>query len=221
MMPRFAASLLLICASALPQTPSTFSLKSFHDSAPGITYFYPGEFKPMMPASPAKDASASPHCVRTSFSGGSDPAAGNSAFVFSLIDNACPGVLKEAQQLGSFTRVQILRQMKRYGTPVITHEPVRYTVAGHPAAVTLASAQAEDNQEAGTQKKNGDGTTYAAKACILTGSPTTGRRDSDPKQVLCFDFTTTRQDLLPRLAAFSVQFDGETLQSLVPGAILR
>ena len=220
MMPRFAASLLLICASAFAQTPSTFSLKSFHDSAPGITYFYPGEFKPMMPAPPAKDASASPHCVRTSFSGGSDPAAGNSAFVFSLIDNACPGVLKEAQQLGSFTRVQILRQMKRYGTPVITHEPVRYTIAGHPAAVTLASAQAEDNQEAGTQKKNGDGTTYAAKACMLTGSPSTGH-DSAPKQVVCFDFTTTRRDLLPRLFVFSAQFDGESLQSLVPGTILR
>ncbi len=55
---------------------------------------------------------------------------------------------------------------------------------------------------------------------MLTGSSTTGHV-SDPKQVLCFDFTTTREDLLERLTAFSVQFDGEPLQSLVPGAILR
>lgn len=217
-MPRFAASLLLVCATALPQTSSPFSLKSFHDPAPGITYFYPGEFTPMMPSPPAKEEGAAPHCVRTSFTGGSDPAAGNSAFVFSLIDNACPGVLKEAQQLGSFTRAQILRQMKRYGTPVIMHEPVRYSIAGHPAAVTLASAQAADTQAAGGQKKNSDGTTYAAKACMLAGN--TGH-DSAPKQVVCFDFTTTRRDLLPRLFAFSAQFDGETLQSLVPGTILR
>ena len=179
MMPRLAASLLLVCATALPQTSSPFSLKSFHDSAPGISYFYPGEFTPVAPAAPAKTDPASPHCVRTSFSAGSDPAAGNSAFVFSLIDNACPGVLKEAQQLGSFTRAQILRQMKRYGTPVITHDPVRYTVAGHPAAVTLASAQATETQAAVAKTRSGDGTTYAAKACILTGSPTTGRRNSD------------------------------------------
>jgi hypothetical protein len=137
-----------------------------------------------------------------------------------VIDNACPGVLHEAQQLGSFTKTQILRQMKRYGTPVITHDPVRYTVAGHPAAVTLASAQAAESQTAAPKTKRSDGTTYAAKACMLTGTPTTGH-ESDPKQVLCFDFTTTRQDLLSRLSAFSVQFDGEPLQSLVPGAILR
>lgn len=220
MMPRFAASLLLVCATALSQTPSSFSLKSFHDPAPGITYFYPSEFTPMTIAPPAKEEGATPHCVRTSFSAGSDPAAGNSAFVFSLIDNACPGVLKDAQQLGSFTRAQILRQMKRYGTPVIMHDPVRYTVAGHPAAVTLASAQATDTQAAGTQTKNGDGTTYAAKACMLAGDPSTGH-DSGPKPVVCFDFTTTRRDLLPRLFAFSAQFDGEQLQSLVPGTLLR
>lgn len=220
-MPRFAASLLLVCATALPQTSSSFSLKSFHDPASGAAYFYPGEFMPIAPAAPAKAEAATPHCVRTSFSAGSGPAAGDSAFVFSVIDNACPGVLHDAQQLSSFTKAQILRQMKRYGTPVITHDPVRYTVAGHPAAVTLASAQPAETQAADAKAKNNDKTTYAAKACVLTGSPTTTGHDSGPKQVLCFDFTTTRQDFLPRLSAFSVQFDGEMLQSLVPGTILR
>jgi hypothetical protein len=220
MMPRFAASLLLICASALPQTPSTFSLKSFHDASSGVAYFYPGEFMPVAPAAPAKTDSASPHCVRTSFSAGSGPSVGDSAFVFSVIDNACPGVLHEAQQLGSFTKTQILRQMKRYGAPVITHDPVRYSIAGHPAAVTLAAAQALETQHTDIKTKSDTKTTYAAKVCMLTGSSTTGH-ESDPKQVLCFDFTTTREDLLARLSAFSVQFDGEPLQSLVPGAILR
>ncbi|HEY6374412.1 MAG TPA: hypothetical protein VIX90_02685 [Edaphobacter sp.] len=218
-MSRFAVSLLLVCATALSQTPSSLSLKSFHDATSGVAYFYPGEFMSVAPAAPAKTDAAAPHCVRTSFSAGSSPAIGDSAFVFSVIDNACPGVLKEAQQLGSFTRAQILRQMKRYGTPIITHDPVRYTIAGHPAAVTLASAQATETQAAEAKTK-GDRTTYAAKACVLTGSSTTGH-GSDPKQVLCFDFTTTREDILPRLSAFSVQFDGEPLQSLVPGTILR
>jgi hypothetical protein len=217
---RSAASLLLVCATALSQTPSSLALKSFHDASSGVAYFYPGEFMAVAPAAPAKTEDASPHCVRTSFSAGSGPASGDSAFVFSVIDNACPGVLHDAQQLGSFTRTQILRQMKRYGAPVITHDPVRYTVSGHPAAVTLAAAQASEPQNTGAKAKNVEKTTYAAKACILTGPPTTGRQ-SDPKQVLCFDFTTTREDLLPRLSAFSVQFDGEPLQSLVPGTILR
>lgn len=219
MMFRSAAALLLVCATALSQSPSAFTLKSFHDAASGVAYFYPGEFMPVAPAAPAKTDDAAPHCVRTSFSAGSGPAIGDSAFVFSVIDNACPGVLHEAQQLGSFTKTQILRQMKRYGAPVITHDPVRYNIAGHPAAVTLAAAQASETQPTDIKTKSNTKTTYAAKVCMLTGSSTTGH--ADPKQVLCFDFTTTREDLLARLTAFSVQFDGEPLQSLVPGAILR
>ncbi len=217
---RSAAALLLICATGLSQSPSALSLKSFHDATSGVAYFYPGEFMPFAPAAPAKTDAAAPHCVRTTFSAGSGPAIGDSAFVFSVIDNACPGVLHEAQQLGSFTKTQILRQMKRYGAPVITHDPVRYSIAGHPAAVTLAAAQSSETQPAAIKTKTTTKTTYAAKVCMLTGSSTTGHV-SDPKQVLCFDFTTTREDLLERLTAFSVQFDGEPLQSLVPGAILR
>jgi hypothetical protein len=218
MMSRFAAFLLLVCATALSQTPSPLSLKSFHDAGSGVAYFYPGEFMPVAPALPAKTDAPTPHCVRTSFSAGSGPEAGDSAFIFSVIDGACPGVLHEAQQLGSFTRAQLLRQMKRYGTPVITHDPVRYAIAGHPAAVTLG--QAVETQTADSKTKSRGKTTYAAKACMLAEVPTSGH-GSDPKQVLCFDFTTTRQDILPHLTAFSVQFDGEQLQSLIPGAILR
>ncbi len=153
-------------------------------------------------------------------SAGAAAAAGNSVFVLSSIDDTCPGVLNTAvQKLGSFTREQILRQLKKYGTPEITQEPNRYNIDGHPAAITMASAEAAD-----TPPGKRPTTTYAAKACVLGNVPVKGSK-SDPapvtKHVFCFDFTTPHKNLLTQMLAFTIQFDQDQPQPLVPGSILR
>ena len=116
--------------------------KIFRDTALRVTYAYPGEFlAEKVPESPKADP-ATPRCVQSTLTGGSTPKLGNSVFVLSTMDDACPGVLLNAsKQLGSFTREQILRQLKSYGTPLVTQEPVRYSIEGHPAAITMGSAQ--------------------------------------------------------------------------------
>ena len=177
----------------------------------------------MVPAAPAASSStteaATPQCARSSLSAGFLHAGGTSVFVLSTIDNSCPGVLRGAQRLEPFTREQILRQLKQYGTPVITQEPRQYNIDGHRAAITMASVEeaAQPNKRAVT--------TYAAKACFLGNIPEkrSGKSggDSETSHVLCFDFTTPQRDLLPRMLSFTLQFDKDAPQPLVPGNILR
>jgi hypothetical protein len=225
MLLRLTASFLLVFCAFAPTQASAQSaapaLKSFHDQTLGVTYFYPGHFNAVVPLAPPKasltKADTTPQCVRTSFSAGSSPAMGDSAFVFSTIDGACPGILQQAQQLGSFTKDQILRQLKRYGTPTITRQPSRYTIEGHPAAVTVASAAGD------TKLPNGSLlTTYAVKACMLNdraGAATT--KKDDARDVLCFDFTTQRRELLTSVLTFVIQADGHPPQSIVPSSTVR
>jgi len=233
---RFAASLLLLfCATAFSQTPdqpASSAPKSFHDPLLNITYFYPGRFTPAPPepaapnpaASSSSQPSSSPQCVQSTLSASSSAPATTSVFVLSTIDGTCPGILHgAATDLSAFTREQILRQLKRYGDPVITQEPAHYVIDGHPAALTLASAQpAEASGSANiTQPK----ITYAAKACWLGNVPVKSHKRSDPaeqpKHVLCFDFTTNHRDLISLLFAFSIQFDNGTPTPLIPGSTLR
>jgi hypothetical protein len=227
--------LLLICATAFsqpPDQPASNVPKSFHDPLLNVTYFYPGRFTPAAPdpaASPngpgPSSSAAPPHlCAESTLSASSISPVGTSVFVLSTIDNTCPNVLHGAStDLAAFTREQVLREIKQYGDPVITQEPTHYTIDGHPAFITLASAQAPPTPGANgiTPPK----ITYAAKACFLGNVPVKPRKKSDPVEqtnhVLCFDFTTQERDLLPLMFAFSLQFDNDNPQPLVPGSALR
>lgn len=215
-------ALFLSCIHAVSQTaaPDPHMPKIFRDTALAVTYSYPGEFVAEKVVVPPKADPAKPRCVESTLTGGSTNKLGSSVFVLSTMDDACPGVLQGAsRQLGSFTKEQILRQLKSYGAPVVTQEPVRYSIDGHPAAVTMGSAQPE-----GTQPGKTPTTTYAAKACVL-GNVAVKATKSEPaqstKHILCFDFTTQQKDLLPLMLSFTIQFDEGKTQSLVPGNILR
>ena len=67
--------------------------------------------------------------------------------------------------------------------------------------------------------------TYAAKSCVLGKVPSSRNKSALPEgaaqRILCFDFTTQEHDLLPLMLAFTMQFDGRSLQPVVPGSILR
>jgi hypothetical protein len=233
---RSAASLLLlICATVFSQTPdqpaSQNSVapasnlpKAFHDPQLNVTYFYPGRFTPAAPE-PASNSAAPAHlCAQSTLSASSIAPVGTSVFVLSTIDNTCPSVLHgAATDLGAFTREQVLRQLKQYGDPVITQEPTHYTVDGHPAVITLASAKLPETP--GTNGITPPKVTYAAKACMLGNVPVKSRKRSDPvdqtRHVLCFDFTTQQRDMLPLMFAFSMQFDNQNPQPVVPGSALR
>ena len=215
--------LLLSCIPVFAQTAvpaDSHTPKIFRDNALGVTYSYPGEFLAEKVVAPAKADPAAPRCVQSTLSGGSTTKLGSSVFVLSMMDDACPGVLlKASRQLESFTKEQILRQLKSYGTPVVTQEPVHYSIDGHPAAITMGSAQPDEAQPGKTSV-----TTYAAKACVLrnVAVKATKSNSAQPvKHVLCFDFTTQQKDLLPLMLGFTIQFDEGKPESLVPGNILR
>jgi hypothetical protein len=229
MVSRFAAFLILfsLCATARPQTPGQPDPripKSFHDALLNVTYFYPGRFTPEPPSpNAAKAEAASPQCAHADLSAASTSPAGPTVFVLSTIDNTCPNVLHGAStDLAAFTREQILRQLKRYGDPVITQEPTHYVIDGHPAIIAVASAQppAETTLNNILPVK----VTYAAKACVLGNIPVKPRKHEvvEPtKHVLCFDFTTQERDLLSLMFGFTIQFDDHGPQPLVPGSALR
>src|SRR5882757_6832608 len=196
MMHRFAAFfLLLVSAAALSQTPDQSNSripKSFHDSALNVTYFYPGRFVPDLESiSPKPGTDGAPRCARSTLFANSVTPVDTSSFVLSTIDNTCPNVLHGATLLGPFVREQILRQLKQYGEPTITQEPTNYT----------------------------------AKACMLGNIPVKPKKKSDPvdptRHVLCFDFTTLHQDLYHLMFAFSMQFDNDPPQPMVPGSVIR
>jgi hypothetical protein len=226
---------LLVCVSARSQTPDQSSAqpnsnlpRSFHDQDLNITYFYPGRFVPdpasvapntPAPASSSSTTTATPKCARSTFFANSVTPADTSSFVLSTIDNTCPNVLRGATTLGPFIREQILRQLKQYGEPTVTQEATRYTIDGHPAAIVLASVPMPSAPGKIPQ------TTYAAKACFLGNIPVKAKKKSDPadptRHVLCFDYTTLHSDLYHLLFAFSLQFDNDTPQPMVPGSVIR
>ena len=224
MVSRFAVFVLFLsCIHAVAQTAAStdpHTPKIFRDSALAVTYSYPGEFIAEKVVAPPKADPDKPRCVQSTLSGGSTTKLGNSVFVLSTMDDACPGVLlKASQQLEAFTKEQILRQLKSYGTPIVTQEPVRYSIDGHPAAITIGSAQPDQPEPGKTPVA-----TYAAKACVLrnVAVKATKSNSAQPvKHVLCFDFTTQQKDLLPLMLSFTIQFDEGKPQSLVPGNILR
>jgi hypothetical protein len=224
MMHRSTAFLLLfVCATALAQTPDQADPKvpkSFHDSALSVTYFYPGRFiADASSITPKPNADPTPKCAHSTLFANSVTPVDTSSFVLSTIDNTCPNVLRGATLLGPFIREQILRQLKQYGQPTITQEPTNYAIDGHPAAIVLASVPMPE------VKGKIPTTTYAAKACVLGNIPVKTRKKSDPvdptRHVLCFDFTTLHKDLYTLMFAFSMQFDNDSPQPMVPGSVIR
>jgi hypothetical protein len=186
--------------------------KSFHDDALNITFFYPAHFEPQPGESSYAGAT---ECSRTTLIADSAIPAGPSSFVLSRIDPACPELLHKATALGPFTRMQLLRQLKQFGEPRLSHEPTRYVIDGRPAAITLGSAFIPSaGHHAGK-------TIYAAKACALSDVPGGGRKKSDQTdgRVLCFDFSTENSDLISLMFAFIIQFDNDPPAPLFPGTV--
>jgi hypothetical protein len=216
-------SFVLVCAAGLSQSPNPSSPtlpKSFHDPALNVTYFYPGRFVPD-PANTAvkSNPDASPKCAHSTLFANAITPADTTSFVLSTIDNTCPNILRGATMLGPFVREQILRQLKQYGEPTVTQEPTNYAIAGHPAAIVLASVPMPD------APGKIPTTTYAAKACVLGNIPVKPRKKSDPvdatRHVLCFDYTTQHSDLYHLMFAFSMQFDNDAPLPMVPGSVIR
>jgi hypothetical protein len=222
--------LLLVCAAARPQATDSSQApanpnmpKSFHDALLNVTYFYPGRFVADPASTTANSSSATdgpPKCAHSNFFANSNSPTGTSSFVLSTIDGTCPNVLRGATQLGPFIREQIIRQLKQYGEPTVTQESTKYTIDGHPAAIVLASVPMPT-----TPTNKLPTTTYAAKACVLGNIPVKPKKKSDPveptRHVLCFDFTTPHSDLLTLMFAFTMQFDNDAPQPLVPGTVIR
>jgi hypothetical protein len=214
---------LLVSATAEPQSTDLVNpdmLKSFHDYALQITYFYPSRFVPVPSPPSTVFTTDTSQCVRTTLFANSVTPIDTSSFALSTVDNTCPEVLRRATQLGPFIREEILRQLKQYGEPVVTQEPTRYNIDGRPAFITLASVPRP------ATSGNVARTTYAAKACVLGSIPVKARKkDSQPVEpvshVFCFDFTTQNNDLLNLMLSFIVQFDNDPLMPMIPGSVVR
>jgi hypothetical protein len=217
----FLVLLFLACATTSPQARGEHdsgALKSFHDDVLNITYFYPAEFVPAPPASTPALVGTS-KCMQPILFAYSVTPIENSSFTLTTIDNTCPESLRGASQLGPFTREQVLRQLKQYGDPTIIQAPTNYTIAGHPASITVASVvmPADSGKVAPI--------IYAAKACALGSVPLRTRRKSDPVEplthVLCFDFTTQNSVMLNQMFSFIIQFENSPLEPMFPGSVIR
>jgi hypothetical protein len=217
----FLVLLFLACATTSPQATGEHgsgTLKSFHDDVLNITYFYPTEFVPAPPASTPALAGTS-KCMQPTLFAYSVTPIENSSFALSTIDNTCPEILRDASQLGPFTREQIVRQLKQYGDPAIIQPPTNYTIAGHPAAITVASVAtpASPGKVAPT--------IYAAKACVVGSVLLRTRKKSAPVEpvthVLCFDFTTQNSGMLTRMFSFIIEFENSPLEPMFPGSVIR
>jgi hypothetical protein len=217
----FLVLLFLACATTSPQATGEHdsgALKNFHDDVLNITYFYPAEFVPAPPASTPALAGTS-KCMQPTLFAYSVTPIENSSFALTTIDNTCPEILRAASQPGPFTREQIVRQLKQYGDPAIILAPTNYTIAGHPASITVASVTipADPGKVAPIL--------YAAKACALGSVPLRTRRKSGPVEplthVLCFDFNTQNRGMLTRMFSFIVQFENTPPEPMFPGSVIR
>lgn len=186
-----------------------------------MTYFYPGRFVPDPESiAPKPNADATPKCAHSTLFANAVSPVDTSSFVLSTIDNTCPNVLKGAILLGPFIREQIIRQLKQYGEPTVTQEPTSYFIDGHQASIVLASVPMPVTPENRLPR-----ITYAAKACVLGNIPVKPKKKTDQveptRHVLCFDFTTLHQDLYTLMFAFTMQFDNDQPQPMVPGSVIR
>lgn len=221
-------SLLFLITAAPAQSPSSNSsklpaMKTFKELDFDMTFIYPATFVPADRKVTApetytlpKSRPANPPCVQTPLAVGTNTP-DTSALVFSIIDDACPTILRDAQKLGDFVQAQILRQLKRYGTPTITKGPSLYTFDGRSAAFILASATSDAPKPV---------TTYAAKICMFANvtAYTFGKIPSHltaENSVICFDLTTRQHDLLAPMFNQPIIFGDLAPRSIIPAALLR
>src|SRR5271169_6927235 len=73
------------------------SMKSFHDDALNVTYFYPADFVPAPSGSTPADPSK---CIKSTLFAYSVEPGGSSSFALSTIGNTCPDTLRAASELG-------------------------------------------------------------------------------------------------------------------------
>jgi hypothetical protein len=212
---------LLIYGAHLPRAigqATSESIKSFHDNALNITYFYSADFGPAPSGAPVAPSSES-KCIKSNLFSNSRAALDRSSFALSTIDNTCPELLHKAIDLKPFTRERVLVQLKQYGEPKIIQSPVLYTIAGHPAAISIASVAIPASQG------KVDRTIYTAKACALGNILAIKHKNSDPTEpvthVVCIDFTTQDSELFSQMFSFIVKFDDAPLGPIFPDNVIR
>jgi hypothetical protein len=212
---------LLIYGASLPCSigqAASDRIKSFHDDALNITYFYSADFSPAPLGAPVEPGDES-NCIKPTLLANSDAAVGSSSFTLSTVESTCPELLRSATELGPFTREGALVQLKQYGEPKIIQSPVLYTIAGHPAAITVASVAIP------TSPGKVARAIYAVKACALGNIPAKTHKKSDPTElvthVVCIDFTTQDNGLPTQMFSFIIQFDDGPLAPFFPGSVIR
>jgi hypothetical protein len=194
------------------------TIKSFHDDALNITYFYSADFVPALSGAPFAPGEES-KCIKPTLFANSTAAADSSSFTVTTVDSTCPELLHRAIELGPFTRERVLVQLRQYGEPTVIRSPVLYTIAGHPAAITIASVAIPVSPGKVAR------TIYAAKACALGNIPTKTNKRSDPTEpvthVICIDFTTQDDGLPTQMFSFIIQFDNGPLVPFFPSSVIR
>jgi hypothetical protein len=213
--------ILLIYGADLPRAigqAASDTIKRFHDDALNITYFYSADFVPAPSGAPVATSDAS-KCIKPTLFANSVTAVYSSSFTLSTIDNTCPELIRRATALGPFTRERVLVQLKQFGEPTIIQAHALYTIAGHPAAITVASVAIPASP--GKLAR----TIYAANACALGIVPAKKRKKSEPPapitHVVCIDFTTQDSGLPTQMFSFIIQFDNAPLEPMFPGNVIR
>ena len=208
---------LLICGANLPcAIGQATGVSSFQDDALNITYFYSAHYLPEPSGAPVAPGDES-KCIKPSLFANS--AADSSSFTLYTIDDTCPELPRRAANLGPFTRERVLVQLKQYGVPTIIQAPLSYAIAGHPAAVAVASVTIAAS--AGKVAR----TIFAAEACSSGNVESKKHKNSEPidpvTHIVCIDFTTQDSGLPTQMFWFMIQFDNAPLEPFFPGNVLH
>jgi hypothetical protein len=208
---------LLICGANLPcAIGQAAGVSSFQDDALNITYFYSAHFVPEPSAAPVAPGDES-KCIKPRLFANS--VADSSSFTLYTIDDTCPELLRRATDFGPFTRERVLVQLKQYGVPTIIQAPLSYAIAGHPAAVAIASVTIAAS--AGKVAR----TIFAAEACSSGNVESKKHKKSEPidpvTHVICIDFTTQDGGLPTQMFWFMIQFENAQLEPFFPGNVIR
>jgi hypothetical protein len=212
----FVLALLIYGANLPCAIGQAVGVSSFHDDALNITYFYSAHFVQEPSGAPVAPGDES-KCIKPSLFANS--AAERSSFTLYTIDDTCPELLRRATDLGHFTRERVLVQLKQYGVPTIIQAPLSYAIAGHPAAVAIASVTIAASVGKAAR------TVFAAEACSLGNSESKKHKKSEPidpvTHIVCIDFTT--QDSGPPTQMFwlMIQFENGPLEPFFPANVIR
>jgi hypothetical protein len=212
----FALALVVYGANSPCAIGQAAGVSSFQDDALNITYFYSDHFVQESSGAPVAPGDE-PRCIKPSLFANS--AADGSSFTLYTIDGTCPEVLRRATNLGPFTRERVLVQLKQYGVPTIIQAPLSYAIAGHPAAVAIASVTIAEG--AGKVAR----TIFAAEACSSGNVESKKHKTSEPNDpithVVCIDFMTQGSVSPTQMFWFMIQFDNAPLESFFPGNVIR